>query len=541
MNPGNGYGQETDVREVEKMDEYMGKERKVLLDIRNLSVEFEQYAGGIREGENGFRKRKLQTIQNLNVTVHAGELVAVVGESGSGKSLLAHGILGILPYNARMGGEIYYDGELLTEARKKKLRGTEMVLVPQSVAYLDPLMKIGMQICGGRRGRAVKERMTQIRQDSGLPEYVENAYPFELSGGMNRRVLLATAAMQQPRLVIADEPTPGLHMEMAEKVMRQFRAMADAGAGVLVITHDLEQALSVADRIAVFYEGTTIETVTAAEFFVKGALRHPYAKALQQALLEREAEPGQAEEVWQSETIRKPEKSEQAKEMMQSAEERKQAMAARTTRPLPCESVLQAKQISFRYGENSRQILQDFNLSIKSGERVGMMAPSGYGKTTLCRVLAGYEKPDTGEVLLDGKSLDTYGTYCPVQLISQHPEQAVNPRLRMSAILAECDGDTDRLMQELGIHREWLNRYPAELSGGELQRFCIARALGERTRFLLADETTAMLDLVTQNQIWNFLCREVSQRGIGLLVVSHDLKLLQRICTKIYDLEQMKP
>lgn len=253
------------------------EERKVILDIRNFSVAFEQY-------ENGFKKTSLPTIRELDVTIHEGEMVAVVGSSGSGKSLLAHGILGILPYNATLGGEIYYDGELLTEERKKALRGNEIVLVPQSIAYLDPLMKIGAQIRKGKKDPASKEKLDRIFEGYHLKQEVQEMYPFELSGGMNRRVLVSTAMMGNPHLVIADEPTPGLHMDMVRRVMSHFRELADQGAGVLLITHDLEQALEVADRVVVFYAGTTVEDAAVSDFKKEEDLRHPYSKALWRAL-----------------------------------------------------------------------------------------------------------------------------------------------------------------------------------------------------------------------------------------------------------------
>lgn len=198
--------------------------------------------------------------------------------------------------------------------------------------------------------------------------------------------------------------------------------------------------------------------------------------------------------------------------------------------------VLEAKNITFQYEnanrKDERRILHDFSLRMESHERVGIAAPSGFGKTTFCKILAGYERPDWGEVLLDGKPLAFYGNYCPVQMIWQHPELAVNPKLRMKDILKEGDKLEGRIIRELGIEEGWMRRYPGELSGGELQRFCIARALGERTKFLLADEITAMLDLITQSQIWNFLLKETSERGIGLLVVSHSEELLGRLATR---------
>lgn len=193
---------------------------------------------------------------------------------------------------------------------------------------------------------------------------------------------------------------------------------------------------------------------------------------------------------------------------------------------------LEAENISFQYQKGNRQILNNLNLYLDSGERVGLAAPSGFGKTTCCKILAGYERPRKGCVYLDGKPLISYKGYCPVQMIWQHPEQSVNPRLKMKEVLGEGDRIEPRVMSGLGIEKEWLNRYPGELSGGEMQRFCIARALGERTRFILADEISTMLDLITQSQIWNFLLEESVRRNIGLLVVSHSEPLLERICTR---------
>lgn len=200
--------------------------------------------------------------------------------------------------------------------------------------------------------------------------------------------------------------------------------------------------------------------------------------------------------------------------------------------------ILEARNISFRYGEKSREILKDFSLKAESTERVGLVAPSGFGKTTLCKILSGYEKPDSGQVLLDGKPLDFYGSYCPVQLIWQHPEQAINPRLRMKSVLEEGDNVSPDLIKRLGIEADCMNRFPAELSGGEMQRFCIARALGQRTQFLLADEISTMLDLITQSQIWHFLMDETEKRKIGMIVVSHSPELLEKVCTRIVDLQK---
>ena len=198
---------------------------------------------------------------------------------------------------------------------------------------------------------------------------------------------------------------------------------------------------------------------------------------------------------------------------------------------------LEAKNLSFRYRRGQPPVLQAVNLTVHPGERVGLRGPSGRGKTTLCKLLAGYERPGNGQVLLDGRPLAGFRGCCPVQLIGQHPEAAVDPLLRLGDTLYEAGPVEEEVLEALHIAPAWLDRYPTELSGGELQRFCIARALRPETRFLLCDEITAMLALVTQAQIWEFLLDVASRRDLGLLIVSHQSLLLEKLCTRIEQLD----
>lgn len=196
--------------------------------------------------------------------------------------------------------------------------------------------------------------------------------------------------------------------------------------------------------------------------------------------------------------------------------------------------ILEARDVTFYYrGRRHTPVLENFSISVSSGERVGLKAPSGRGKTTLCRLLAGYEKPAKGQVLLDGRPVREYRGVCPVQMVWQHPETVVDPLLTLGKTLNEAGAVEQRLLDALHIEPSWLTRYPSELSGGELQRFCLARALNPEVRFLLCDEISAMLDLVTQAQIWNFLLEEAQRRGLGMLVVSHDEALLEKVCTRV--------
>lgn len=252
-----------------------------VLEVRDLRVAFHQYVSGLR-------RRRLEVISGIDLTVGAGELVAVVGSSGSGKSLLAHAVLGVLPRNAEVCGEILYRGDVLDEDRLRTLRGREIALVPQTVAALDPVTRVAPQV----ERAAVLARATNPAGTAAgamrrleLPAGTGRKYPHELSGGMARRVLTATATVGRPSLVLADEPTPGLHPAVVAEALAGLRAMADDGAAVVLITHDLLGALTVADSVAVFYSGTTVEVTAASRFAGDGAgLRHPYSRALWAAL-----------------------------------------------------------------------------------------------------------------------------------------------------------------------------------------------------------------------------------------------------------------
>lgn len=253
----------------------MTDKRETILDVENLVVSFRMY-------EKGFRKKDLEVIHSLSLKVGKGEIVAVVGSSGSGKSVLAHAALGLLPKNAILSGSIGYKGRTLDSAARKQYLGREIAYIPQSVDYLDPLMKVGSQVIGVH---GTRERQQELFRKYQLPRETESKYPFQLSGGMARRVLVSSAVMGQPELIIADEPTPGLDLEMAMETLSHFRELADRGAAVLLITHDIDLAFHVADRIAVFYAGTIVE-VAPKEDFLRGKefLRHPYSKAFLDAL-----------------------------------------------------------------------------------------------------------------------------------------------------------------------------------------------------------------------------------------------------------------
>lgn len=199
---------------------------------------------------------------------------------------------------------------------------------------------------------------------------------------------------------------------------------------------------------------------------------------------------------------------------------------------------LKASKINFKYNED-RYVLKDIDFYVNSGEVVGLVAPSGFGKTTLAKILAGYITPESGEVVIEGCRREKNG-YNPVQLIFQHPEKSVNPKWKMKKIINEAFIPPKELIEAMGIKQGWMNRWPSELSGGELQRFCVIRALSPKTRFLIADEMTTMLDAITQSQIWDVVLDYAKKNDIGVIVISHEKALVDKICDRVVNLEEFK-
>ncbi|SMF43185.1 ABC transporter ATP-binding protein [Desulfovibrio gilichinskyi] len=253
-----------------------------MLDVKQLSICFSNYSFGLK-------KQEVCAIRSLDLSVKAGEVVAVVGQSGAGKSLLAHALLGILPRNAQVTGSLSFKGMELTPKEMVRLRGREIALVPQSVAYLNPLLHVGVQISRAAELSGIAAKSSWSSTIKALKRYkldeeVAKHFPFQLSGGMARRILTATATIGGASLILADEPTNGLDEDTAKETLEHLRQLADCGKAVLLITHDIEAALQVADKVTVFCGGVTVEEAFASDFYGENKLRHPYSQALWAAL-----------------------------------------------------------------------------------------------------------------------------------------------------------------------------------------------------------------------------------------------------------------
>lgn len=256
-----------------------------LLEIKNLSISFTQYIKGLEQ-------RELKVISDLTMDIHDHEILAVLGASGSGKSLLAHAILGILPENANVSGTIKYKHQEVTPTLQEKLRGKNISLIPQSVNYLNPLMKVKEQAIGyiedENQKKLMLEKQRKIFEKYGLSEKVDEMYPFQLSGGMARKVLISTALLNSPDTIIADEPTPGLDEEAVNETIRDLIELKNNGVGMLLITHDILTAIKASDKIAIIYLGYVIEITKTENFLTGKNLLHPYTRALYDALPENE-------------------------------------------------------------------------------------------------------------------------------------------------------------------------------------------------------------------------------------------------------------
>lgn len=475
------------------------EEAHPLLHIKNFSLSFRMYGRGLQE-------KRLNIIRHLNLTVNAGEVVAIVGASGSGKSLLANALLGILPQQAHTSGDIFYKGRRLTQKLARKIRGREISYIPQSVASLDPLMKAGKQVQLGLKGKNKREAQEMLFKQAGLPPNTAEKYPFELSGGMARRVMAAAALTRDVQLLVADEPTPGLDPTALKETLLLIKQLAAEGKGIVFITHDIEAAVHTASRIVVFHDGEVVEIAPAKAFSGEGEhLNHSYTKKLWNALPQNQ-----------------PLTQETGHKLTHLSDQ----------------GSLEVNGITFAY-DRGPNVFKNLSLKVRRGEIVGLSGYSGSGKTTMAKILSGYLKPKEGHVTIKGEAGLSEGMH-PIQMIWQHPEESVNPRWKMKKVLTEGEELDAGLLKEMGIRKEWSERRPSELSGGELQRFCVARALQKKTKFIIADEMTTMLDAITQKELWEVLIQLAKQQQIGVLAISHDEALLKRISDRIIRFEDIR-
>ncbi|MFD1694809.1 ABC transporter ATP-binding protein [Roseibium aestuarii] len=529
-----------------------------VLSIENLTVEFRTAEGPVR------------AVKDVSFAVPQRKTVALVGESGSGKTVISQTIMGLLPTNAAVtGGRVLLcdprDGsapiDIAALDRKgpqmRHLRGNRVAIIFQEpMTSLSPLHTIGDQIgeaaqlhrnVGAAEARELTVEMLRLVQFPD-PASAVDAYPFELSGGLRQRAMIAMAMICKPALLIADEPTTALDVTIQAEILKLIKdVQSELEMSVLMITHDFGVVANMADDVVVIYHGEIMEQGTAPQLF--GNPQHPYLKALLNAV------PGFH--------MDKDERLQPIRPIILPAEALTGNRVDCTVKPgQPLVKVTGArKEFSLRKGglfsSHSRSILalDDINLTIRRGECLGLVGESGSGKTTVARAIlraieldSGTVAYDRGEGLQDICSLDKPALMDfrrRVQLIFQDPFSSLNPRMTVNDILTEPlqihrigtpEEQAERartLMRLVGLDPRFLRRYPHSFSGGQRQRIGIARALALNPEFLLCDEPTSALDVSVQAQILNLLQDLKRDLNLTYLFVSHNLAVVDYIADRI--------
>ena len=542
-----------------------------LIQVRDLNVEFKLHDAGV-----------VQAVRGVNFRVRPGSTVALVGESGSGKSVIAQSILGILPNNARITrGEILFDdttayteaagdrpGCVLdiagvdSDAREMQdVRGGRISMIFQEpMTSLSPLHTIGNQIVEAvlLHRQATKKEACELaaemlaRVGFPQPEKALNTYPFELSGGLRQRAMIAMALVCRPALLIADEPTTALDVTIQAQILKLLQDLqAELGMAVLLITHDLGVVANMADEVVVVYHGQVMESGTVADIYSNA--RHPYLQALMRAVPRVGMPAG--------------ERLTPLREVTTSTGAHLGETGAPPVEASNCaQPLLRVRRVSKSYrlrsegmfgtGPEARvSVLEDVSLHVHRGECLGVVGESGSGKTTLAKVILRTVNADMGEVLFDdnGKSVSLFGLSDKelsayrrkIQYVFQDPVSSLNPRMTVFDIISEPlvinrIGDSAQrreivkeLMNSVGLDPRYLSRYPHSFSGGQRQRIGIARALALKPQLLVCDEPVSALDVSVQAQILNLLKDLQAEMGLTYLFISHNLAVVDYMAARI--------
>jgi peptide/nickel transport system ATP-binding protein len=535
-----------------------------LLDIRDLRVAFDTQGGVIR------------AVDGLTMRIRHGSVVALVGESGSGKSVTAQAMLGILPRVGRItGGRILFSDLARTDdtidlaalradsSGYRKLRGGRMSMIFQEpMSSLSPLHMIGNQVSEAvllHRDvdrREAREETLEMLHRVGFPNprRAYHTYPFELSGGLRQRAMIAMALICRPALLIADEPTTALDVTIQALILKLIEDLrAEFGMAILLITHDLGMVANIAEEVVVLYQGRVMESGTLDDIFRRP--QHPYLKALIGACPHSDMKRG-----------------ERLKPLREIKHDGGQLLLQPdgTGAPSPAEMIEPLldvrelrKSFTIRHtggafgGRTAGSLLavNDVSLRIPRGQCLGLVGESGCGKSTVSKIIMGAIRADAGQVLfndhgrivnlltLGGGRMFAYRRR--IQYMFQDPFGSLNPRMTVFEILTEPliihrVGDAGyrrdlacELMERVGLDRRFLNRYPHSFSGGQRQRIGIARALALKPELIICDEPVSALDVSVQAQILNLLKDLQAQFGLTFLFISHNLAVVDYMADRI--------
>ncbi len=529
---------------------------KPLLDIKDLAIEFGVHGGTI------------EAVRGISFDIMPGSTVALVGESGSGKSVTAQSILGILPKIAHVsrgsivlncGDHVDLDISALPtdSARMRSIRGGVISMIFQEpMVSLSPLHTIGDQVSEAlflHRDASREEGMRLTREMLGLvgfpdPERALRTYPFELSGGLRQRAMIALALICRPALLIADEPTTALDVTIQAQILHLVRELQnELSMAVLLITHDLGVVANVAEEVVVMYHGEIMERGSAEDIYRNA--RHPYLKALFNAVPHFDMKKGE-----RLVPVREIEY-----QLGDHFKPRHQEGVVNETRHLELKNIVKSFSIrsSGWFGSRSATVraVDDVTLTIDKGECMGLVGESGCGKTTLSKIAMRALTPDEGSVTffdgddaIDVQSLDDDALFAfrrKMQIIFQDPFSSLNPRMTVYDIVREpliihSIGDeayqaelVKELMRLVGLDPRFLSRYPHSFSGGQRQRIGIARALALRPDVVICDEPVSALDVSIQAQILNLLKDLQKELNLTYLFVSHNLAVVDYVSERI--------
>ncbi|MBY8086410.1 ABC transporter ATP-binding protein [Vibrio fluvialis] len=492
-----------------------------LLQVRNLSVSFQTNDGVVN------------AVNNVNFELNVGETLAIVGESGSGKSVSTNALMQLLPNNARIDAQssIVFEGEELlekSEAQMRRVRGDRIGMIFQEpMTSLNPYLRVGIQVaeammCHRKVSMAqAKQRVLELFELVHLPnpQQAYSKYPHEFSGGQLQRIMIAMALINEPDILIADEPTTALDVTVQAEVLKLIKEIqSKMGMAILFITHDLGVVRYVADRVLVMCKGDVVEEGDTQELFTNA--KHDYTRMLINAIPKGSKDPVDAN-----------------------------APALLKASDIRVKFLIKPHFIASR--NQYFEAVKGISLELKQGETLGIVGESGSGKSTLGRALIGL-LPSTGEIEFKGmdyrklSEVQRLTLKKDIQMVFQDPYGSLSPRMTVGEIITEgllvhqpYISKAERLqrarkaLEEVRLDASAINRYPHEFSGGQRQRIAIARALILEPSFILLDEPTSALDRSVQLTVIDLLKDIQQRRNIGFLFISHDLSVVKALSDRV--------
>lgn len=513
-----------------------------LLEISNLSLQFSTASGPI------------PILHNVSTTLGKGEILGIIGESGAGKSTLGNAVIGLLGSRFKQtSGSIRFAGQEPdgTATSPEQVRGRRISAIFQDhTASLDPLMSVGAQLDEtirlfhtGLSRRDIRKRGIEILERVGIPEPERrySDYPHQFSGGQRQRIVIAIALAGSPEIIIADEPTSALDATVQKQILVLLRKLVDeTGVAVMLVTHDMGVIAEIADKVLVMRHGRVVEQNSTRA--ILDAPENEYTRRLLAAVPRLRLSGNDPHAEMSGAT---------------NMADRQGTGIASSAEILVANNVSKSfRRAGLRWPfsrTTPQKALDQVSIRLQRGSVTGIVGESGSGKTTMGRIIAGLEIASDGEIAINGAKFDvskkgrTSGILGRVQMVFQDPSVSLNPRMTIGDTLEEAvrstnrradraaaNSDVEEMMDRLGLARNYLSRFPHQLSGGQKQRICIARALLARPQIIVADEPTSALDVSVQAEIVSLLKERIAEDDISMIFISHDLAVVQDLCSQIY-------